>query len=149
MGGTAAAAAAAASLAPRPPPTAARPRNHHHTYTHTHKLCTHPLIATPPFAPAEEVCTIAAMVSIGGAVFYRPKDKAVHADNAHKAFHRGGVGARGGAARAGRGVTERNATQRNATPATPRSPPYLPNPPAHLPMLPSTYHTPQATTLLS
>ena len=34
------------------------------------------------------------MVSIGGAVFYRPKDKAVHADNAHKAFHRGNVGER-------------------------------------------------------
>lgn len=32
------------------------------------------------------------MVSIGGAVFYRPKDKAVHADNAHKAFHMGNVG---------------------------------------------------------
>jgi pre-mRNA-splicing factor ATP-dependent RNA helicase DHX16 len=40
------------------------------------------------------VATIAAMVSIGGAVFYRPKDKAVHADNAHKAFHRGNVGER-------------------------------------------------------
>ena len=26
-------------------------------------------------------------------MFYRPKDKAVHADNAHKAFHRGNVGA--------------------------------------------------------
>lgn len=49
---------------------------------------------TCPFAflPAEEVATIAAMVSIGGSVFYRPKDKAVHADNAHKAFHRGNVG---------------------------------------------------------
>ncbi len=44
----------------------------------------------PPFA--EEIATIASMVSIGGAVFYRPKDKAVHADNAHKAFHRGNVG---------------------------------------------------------
>ena len=32
------------------------------------------------------------MVSIGGSVFYRPKDRAVHADNAHKAFHRGNVG---------------------------------------------------------
>lgn len=32
------------------------------------------------------------MVSVGGAIFYRPKDKAVHADNAHKAFHRGNVG---------------------------------------------------------
>ena len=33
-----------------------------------------------------------AMVGVGGAIFYRPKDKAVHADNAHKAFHRGNVG---------------------------------------------------------
>lgn len=32
------------------------------------------------------------MVSVGGSIFYRPKDKAVHADNAHKAFHRGNVG---------------------------------------------------------
>ena len=32
------------------------------------------------------------MVSVGGAVFYRPKDKAVHADNAHNNFHRGAVG---------------------------------------------------------
>ena len=49
-------------------------------------------LALAPCLLAEEVATIAAMVSIGGAVFYRPKDKAVHADNAHKAFHRGGVG---------------------------------------------------------
>ncbi|KAL6774284.1 hypothetical protein ACKKBG_A24410 [Auxenochlorella protothecoides x Auxenochlorella symbiontica] len=41
---------------------------------------------------SEEVATIAAMVSIGGSVFYRPKDKQVHADNAHKAFYRGNVG---------------------------------------------------------
>jgi pre-mRNA-splicing factor ATP-dependent RNA helicase DHX16 len=33
-----------------------------------------------------------AMLSVGNAIFYRPKDKAVHADNAHKNFHRGGVG---------------------------------------------------------
>ena len=32
------------------------------------------------------------MLGIGNAVFYRPKDKAVHADNAHKNFHRGNVG---------------------------------------------------------
>ena len=53
------------------------------------------MTAADPFLPrpAEEIATIAAMVSIGGAVFYRPKDKAVHADNAHKAFHRGNVGA--------------------------------------------------------
>ena len=41
---------------------------------------------------SEEVATICAMVSIGSAVFYRPKDKQVHADNAHKQFSRGGVG---------------------------------------------------------
>lgn len=40
----------------------------------------------------EEIATICAMLSIGNAVFYRPKDKAVHADNAHKNFHRGNVG---------------------------------------------------------
>ena len=40
----------------------------------------------------EEVATICAMLGIGNAVFYRPKDKAVHADNAHKNFHRGNVG---------------------------------------------------------
>jgi pre-mRNA-splicing factor ATP-dependent RNA helicase DHX16 len=40
----------------------------------------------------EEMATICAMLSIGNAVFYRPKDKAVHADNAHKNFHRGNVG---------------------------------------------------------
>jgi len=32
------------------------------------------------------------MVSIGGSVFYRPKDKQVFADNAHKNFSRGNVG---------------------------------------------------------
>jgi len=41
---------------------------------------------------SEEVATICAMVSIGSAVFYRPKDKAVHAEAAHKNFSRGNVG---------------------------------------------------------
>ncbi|PSC75579.1 pre-mRNA-splicing factor ATP-dependent RNA helicase DHX16 [Micractinium conductrix] len=50
------------------------------------------IIQSEKFGVSEEVCTIAAMVSVGGSVFYRPKDKAVHADNAHKAFHRGNVG---------------------------------------------------------
>ena len=36
--------------------------------------------------------TIAAMVSAGSGIFYRPKDKAVFADNAHQNFHRGNVG---------------------------------------------------------
>lgn len=38
------------------------------------------------------MATICAMVSIGSAVFYRPKDKAVHAEAAHKNFSRGNVG---------------------------------------------------------
>ena len=50
------------------------------------------LLASERFGVSEELATVAAMVSIGGAVFYRPKDKQVHADNAHRAFHRGGVG---------------------------------------------------------
>lgn len=34
--------------------------------------------------------TIAAMLSVNNAIFYRPKDKAVHADNARKNFFRPG-----------------------------------------------------------
>ena len=41
---------------------------------------------------SEELATICAMVSVGNAIFYRPKDKAVYADEAKKNFHRGGVG---------------------------------------------------------
>ena len=40
----------------------------------------------------EEIATICAMLGVGNAIFYRPKDKAVHADNAHKNFNRGNVG---------------------------------------------------------
>lgn len=50
------------------------------------------LLASDKLKCSEEVATICAMVSIGSSVFYRPKDKAVHADNAHKNFHRGNVG---------------------------------------------------------
>lgn len=32
------------------------------------------------------------MTSVGGSIFHRPKDRAVHADAAHAGFHRGGVG---------------------------------------------------------
>jgi hypothetical protein len=41
---------------------------------------------------SEEVASVCAMVSIGASVYYRPKDKAVHAENAHRAFARGNVG---------------------------------------------------------
>ncbi|KAJ1494855.1 hypothetical protein T484DRAFT_1758770 [Baffinella frigidus] len=37
---------------------------------------------------SEEVCIICAMLSIGNQVYYRPKDKAVHADNARLNFNR-------------------------------------------------------------
>ncbi len=46
------------------------------------------LLASEKYGVAEEVATVCAMVSVGSAVFYRPKDKALHADNAHKAFSR-------------------------------------------------------------
>lgn len=32
------------------------------------------------------------MLSVGNAIFYRPKDKQVHADNARMNFHTGNVG---------------------------------------------------------
>lgn len=35
---------------------------------------------------SEEVLTIAAMVSVNNSIFYRPKDKVVHADNARMNF---------------------------------------------------------------
>jgi pre-mRNA-splicing factor ATP-dependent RNA helicase DHX16 len=50
------------------------------------------IIQSEKFGVSEEVATVAAMVSVGASVFYRPKEKAVHADNAHKAFHMGNVG---------------------------------------------------------
>ncbi|EIE19374.1 P-loop containing nucleoside triphosphate hydrolase protein [Coccomyxa subellipsoidea C-169] len=50
------------------------------------------LIASEDYKCSEEAASVAAMLGVGGAVFYRPKDKAVHADNAHRAFHRGNVG---------------------------------------------------------
>ena len=50
------------------------------------------LIASEKYKCAHECLTICAMLDVGGAVFYRPKDKAVHADNARLNFARGGSG---------------------------------------------------------
>ena len=50
------------------------------------------LVASDKWACSEEMATICAMLSCGGAVFYRPKDKAVLADAAHSGFNRGGMG---------------------------------------------------------
>eukprot|EP00656_Telonema_subtile_P018829 TRINITY_DN20221_c0_g1_i3.p1 TRINITY_DN20221_c0_g1~~TRINITY_DN20221_c0_g1_i3.p1 ORF type:complete len:896 (+),score=330.60 TRINITY_DN20221_c0_g1_i3:191-2878(+) len=48
------------------------------------------LIQSEKYECSEEICTICGMLTAGGAIFYRPKDKQVHADNAHKNFHRPG-----------------------------------------------------------
>ncbi|XP_077561883.1 DEAH-box helicase 16 lethal (2) 37Cb isoform X2 [Haemaphysalis longicornis] len=44
------------------------------------------LLASERYRCSEEVLTIAAMLSVNSAVFYRPKDKALHADTARKNF---------------------------------------------------------------
>lgn len=50
------------------------------------------IVASEKFKCSEEIISIAAMLSIGNSVFYRPKDKQVHADNARLNFHTGNVG---------------------------------------------------------
>uniref|UniRef100_H3G922 RNA helicase n=1 Tax=Phytophthora ramorum TaxID=164328 RepID=H3G922_PHYRM len=50
------------------------------------------LLASEKFGCTEEVMTICAMLSVNNSIFYRPKDKAVHADNARLNFARGGGG---------------------------------------------------------
>lgn len=50
------------------------------------------LLASEKYLCSEEIVSICAMLSVGGAIFYRPKDKMVHADNARMNFHVGNVG---------------------------------------------------------
>ncbi|KAI3965131.1 hypothetical protein MKW92_039518 [Papaver armeniacum] len=50
------------------------------------------IVASEKYKCSEEVISIAAMLSIGNSIFYRPKDKQVHADNARLNFHTGNVG---------------------------------------------------------
>ncbi|TMW62699.1 hypothetical protein Poli38472_005317 [Pythium oligandrum] len=50
------------------------------------------LLASEKFGCVEEVMTVCAMLSVNNSIFYRPKDKAVHADNARINFARGGGG---------------------------------------------------------
>ncbi len=40
------------------------------------------IMASEKFECSEEILTIAAMLGVNGAIFYRPKDKIVHADTA-------------------------------------------------------------------
>ncbi|EFN74342.1 Putative pre-mRNA-splicing factor ATP-dependent RNA helicase DHX16 [Camponotus floridanus] len=45
------------------------------------------LLASEKYRCSEEIATIAAMLSVNGAIFYRPKDKIIHADAARKNFY--------------------------------------------------------------
>lgn len=40
----------------------------------------------PRYGCSEEILTVAAMLSVNNSIFYRPKDKVVHADNARVNF---------------------------------------------------------------
>uniref|UniRef100_T1J1A2 RNA helicase n=1 Tax=Strigamia maritima TaxID=126957 RepID=T1J1A2_STRMM len=44
------------------------------------------ILASEKYKCSEEILTIAAMLSVNNAIFYRPRDKAVHADTARKNF---------------------------------------------------------------
>lgn len=48
------------------------------------------MIMSETYKCVDQVITICAMLSVGNSIFYRPKDKALHADNAHKNFIRAG-----------------------------------------------------------
>ncbi|XP_039033597.1 pre-mRNA-splicing factor ATP-dependent RNA helicase DEAH1-like isoform X2 [Hibiscus syriacus] len=50
------------------------------------------IVASDKYKCSDDVVSIAAMLSVGNSIFYRPKDKQVHADNARKNFHTGNVG---------------------------------------------------------
>ncbi|CAK4071413.1 unnamed protein product [Aphanomyces euteiches] len=50
------------------------------------------LLASEKYGVVEQVLTVCAMLSVNNTIFYRPKDKAVHADNARLNFARGGGG---------------------------------------------------------
>lgn len=48
------------------------------------------LIMSEHFKCVDQITTICAMLNVGNSVFYRPKDKQVHADTARKNFYRVG-----------------------------------------------------------
>ncbi|RZB94461.1 hypothetical protein D0Y65_019169 [Glycine soja] len=50
------------------------------------------LVASENYKCSDDIISIAAMLSVGNSIFYRPKDKQVHADNARLNFHTGNVG---------------------------------------------------------
>ncbi|CAJ1952547.1 unnamed protein product [Sphenostylis stenocarpa] len=50
------------------------------------------IVASENYKCSDDIISIAAMLSVGNSIFYRPKDKQVHADNARMNFHTGNVG---------------------------------------------------------
>jgi len=48
------------------------------------------LVQSEKYKVVDEIVTICGMLGVGAAVFYRPKDRAIHADNARKNFNRPG-----------------------------------------------------------
>jgi len=48
------------------------------------------ILASEKYKCVEQILTISAMLSVNASIFYRPKDKIVHADNARKNFFRPG-----------------------------------------------------------
>ncbi|MEQ2209610.1 hypothetical protein XENOCAPTIV_001470, partial [Xenoophorus captivus] len=53
---------------------------------HSRRPRSHVLFLTGSYKCSEEVLSIAAMLSVNNSIFYRPKDKVVHADNARMNF---------------------------------------------------------------
>ncbi|KAK2657228.1 hypothetical protein Ddye_010280 [Dipteronia dyeriana] len=50
------------------------------------------IVASDKYVCSNEIITIVAMLSVGNSIFYCPKDKKVHANNARMNFHLGNVG---------------------------------------------------------
>ncbi|KAF3331470.1 putative pre-mRNA-splicing factor ATP-dependent RNA helicase DHX16 isoform X1 [Carex littledalei] len=50
------------------------------------------IVASEKYKCSDEIISIAAMLSVSNSFFYQPKDKQVHADNAHMNFNTGNVG---------------------------------------------------------
>jgi len=48
------------------------------------------IASSEKYGCSEEVATICAMLSVNNSIFFRPKDRAIHADNARKNFFRPG-----------------------------------------------------------
>jgi len=46
------------------------------------------IMSSEKFLCSEEIITICSMLSVNNAIFYRPKDKVIHADNARVNFHK-------------------------------------------------------------